>query len=416
MSIFSNGILGPILGFLLGLIPLILVHELGHFMMARLTGVWAREFGIGYPPRIVKLFKWKETDFTLNWLPLGGFVRLEGEETFKEKDQEPEEKSPEQLAYEAETRSNSLYSRLEGEEIFEETVQEPEEKSPEQLAYEAEARSHSLYGKSAWQRILLYLGGPAMNLITAWVLAVVLFLSGIPAVSVVVEEVNPGSPAEQANVQVGDVIVALNGNPVEASGDVQLYTAKAAGSSIELSLEREGTPLTVSLTPRSDPPEGEGPMGIIIGGVEKPGSLKRYSLGEAISYGTNYVTYIGGMTVMLPVMLLRGQIPLDQGRPVGVVGISRIAQRSVEDSITAGASYPFMTILILLSISLGIFNLLPIPALDGGRIMFVLIEKIRRKPLPPEIEERIHMVAFMLLLAVFLVITALDIFVPVQLP
>ncbi len=380
MSIFSNGILGPILGFLLGLIPLILIHEFGHFMVARLIGVWAREFGLGYPPRVVKLFKWKETDFTLNWLPLGGFVRLEGEETFKEQ------------------------------------TDEPEEKSAEQLAQEAEARKHSLYSKSAWQRILLYLGGPAMNLIMAWVLAVALFLTGLPAMRVIVEQINPGSPAEQAAVQVGDVIVALNGNAIEATSDVQLYTPKTAGVPVEITLERDGTPMTVSLTPRSDPPEGEGPMGIIIAGAEKPGSLKYYSLGEAIANGTRYVAYMGEMMIALPLMTLRGQIPLEQARPVGVVGISQIAQKSVLDSITAGAPYPFVNILILLSVSLGIFNLLPIPALDGGRILFALVEKIRRKRLTPEIEERIHMVAFMLLLAVFLVVTALDIFVPVQIP
>ncbi len=380
MAIFSDGILGPILGFLLGLIPLIIIHEVGHFVVARLVGVWAREFGIGYPPRIVKLFKWKETDFTLNWLPLGGFVRLEGEETFKEK------------------------------------TDEPEEKSAEQLAQEAEARKHSLYSKSAWQRILLYLGGPAMNLMMAWVLSVALFLTGLPAVRVIVEEINPGSPAEQAALQVGDVIVAMDGHAIEATSDVQLRTPAAENTPVEITLERNGTPLTVSLIPRSNPPEGEGRMGIMIKGEEKPGSLKYYSLGEAISYGTKYVTYMGSMMFILPIMTLRGQIPLEQARPVGVVGISQIAQQSVVDSITAGAPYPFVNILILLSVSLGIFNLLPIPALDGGRILFALIEKIRRRPLTPEIEERIHMVAFMLLLAIFLVVTALDIFVPVQLP
>lgn len=380
MSIFSNGILGPVLGFLLGLIPLVLVHEIGHFMMAKLVGVWAREFGIGYPPRITKLFKWRETEFTLNWLPLGGFVRLEGEETFKDEDEEPEEKSV------------------------------------EQLAQEAEAKAHSLYSKSAWRRILIYLGGPIMNLITAWVLSVALFLTGIPAAQVVIDAVNPGSPAEEADLQVGDVIVSIDGNTIEATSDVQLYTAGVAGTSIEMLMERDGTPFSVSLVPRVDPPEGEGAMGIIVTGVEKPGSLKHYSLGSSISYGTRYVTMMGSMTFLLPLMTLRGEIPLEQARPVGVVGISQIAQRSVEDSITAGALYPFMNILILLSISLGIFNLLPIPALDGGRIMFSLIETIRRKPLTPEIEERIHMVAFMILIAVFLLITALDIFAPVQLP
>jgi regulator of sigma E protease len=109
-------------------------------------------------------------------------------------------------------------------------------------------------------------------------------------------------------------------------------------------------------------------------------------------------------------------IPIEQARPVGVIGISQIAQRSVEDSISTGAAYPILNILILVSVSLGIFNLLPIPALDGGRIVFAVVEKIRRKPLTPALEERIHMVTLMLLAALFVFITILDIVAPIQLP
>ncbi len=380
LSWISDG-LGMIVGFLVCLIPLIVVHELGHFIMARLIGVWAREFGIGYPPRIIKLFKWRETDFTLNWLPLGGFVRLEGEQTFAEdKDKE-----------------------------------ESEEMSPEALAEKQEAYRHSLYAQPPGKRILLYLGGPLMNLLTAWVLATLLFITGLPIARVIINEVAPESPAAEANLQVGDTIVAINGERVESTDDVTLYAQESLGEPTEFLLERDGQTVTVSLIPRTDPPAGQGAIGILISGIDS-GRLKHYPLGEAFVYGSRYLGEIVGATVFFPVYVIRGLIPIEQARPVGVIGISQIAQRSVEDSISTGAAYPLLNILVLVSVSLGIFNLLPIPALDGGRILFAIVEKIRRRPLTPALEERIHMVTLMLLVALFIFITVMDIVAPIQVP
>ncbi len=376
----SDG-LGMIVGFLVCLIPLIVVHEIGHFVMARLIGVWAREFGIGYPPRILKLFKWRETEFTLNWLPLGGFVRLEGEQTFAEdKDEDADE-----------------------------------EVSPAVLAEKEEAYRHSLYAQPPGKRILLYLGGPLMNLLTAWVLATLLFTTGIPVARVVVNEIAPESPAAEANLQAGDVIVAVNGETVESLDDVSALVQQTLGEPTEIQLEREGQTITVSLTPRANPPEGQGAMGVMIGEVAS-GKLKQFPLGQAFVYGSRYLGNIVSVTLFFPVYVIRGLIPIEQARPVGVIGISQIAQRSVEDSISTGAAYPILNLLILVSVSLGIFNLLPIPALDGGRILFAIVEKIRHKPLTPALEERIHMVTLAMLGVVFVLITILDIVAPIQLP
>lgn len=379
VSSWINDGLGMIVGFLVCLIPLIIVHELGHFIMARLIGVWAREFGIGYPPRIVKLFTWRETDFTLNWLPLGGFTRLEGEQTFAEDEDKDEEVSP------------------------------------EVLAERAEAYRHSLYAQPPGKRILLYLGGPLMNILAAWVMATLLFTSGLPLVHVVIDEIMPDSPAAEANLQVGDVILAVNGNPVEATSQVSLYVQESLGEPTEMQLERDGQSFTVSLIPRVNPPAGQGAMGVIIGGVDT-GKLKHYPLGKAFVYGSQYLGEIVGTTLFFPVYVIRGLIPIEQARPVGIIGISQIAQRSVEDSVSTGAAYPILNIMILVSVSLGIFNLLPIPALDGGRIVFAIVEMIRRKPLTPALEERIHMVTLALLGLVFVVITILDIVAPIPLP
>lgn len=233
---------------------------------------------------------------------------------------------------------------------------------------------------------------------------------------VVIDEIAPNSPAASVDMQVGDMILAVNGEPVETTGDISIHAQENLEKPIDITLQRGEETLTVSLSPRANPPKDEGAIGIAIYGKEKPGSIQHYPLGEAMTYGTRYFTTMAGMTVMLPALILRGVYPLEQARPVGVIGISQVAQRSVEDSIAVGAPYPFLNILILLSISLGIFNLLPIPALDGGRIMFSIVEKIRRKPLTPEVEERIHMVAFALLLVLFLFITALDIIAPIAIP
>jgi len=365
-----NGILGPIFGFIVGLIPLIVIHEFGHLIMAKIMGVWAREFGIGYPPRIFKMFNWGETEFTLNWIPFGGFVRMEGESTFAED---------------------------------KETV------DPEVIA-------HSLYSKKPWQRILIYLGGPAMNLITAWLIAVLIFTSGIPGLQTVVTDVAPNSPAAAANMQIGDALVAVNGADVEGSIELQSAIEAVKGQETMVTVERDGEELGISLTPRESPPEGEGSMGIMIMDQEVTGSLKRYSLPESLVYGTRYFGNLASMTVMLPVYIVRMGIPFEQARPVGVIGISQIAEQSVNQSVEQAAPYPYLSLLVMLSISLGIFNLLPIPALDGGRILFSLIEAIRGKALTPALEERIHLVAFAAMIVLFIGITLLDIFMPVPLP
>ena len=373
MFTFAEGfsrILGPVFGFIVGLIPLVIIHEFGHLIMAKIMGVWAREFGIGYPPRLFRMFNWGETEFTLNWIPFGGFVRMEGESTFAE----------------------------------------------DKMAVDPEVVAHSLYTKKPWKRILIYLGGPAMNLITAWLIAVLIFTSGIPGLQTVITDVVPDSPAAGADLRIGDALVAVNGTEVEGSVELQRAIETVKGQEALITVQRDGEELSVTLTPRENPPEGEGSMGILIMDQEVAGSLKRYSLPEAVVYGTRYFGNLASMTVMLPVYIVRMGIPFEQARPVGVIGISQIAEQSVNQSIEQAAPYPYLSLLVMLSISLGIFNLLPIPALDGGRILFSLIEAIRGKALTPALEERIHMIAFAAMLVLFVGITLLDIFMPVPLP
>jgi regulator of sigma E protease len=373
MSILPEGlrsILGPVIGFILGLIPLILVHEFGHLIIGKIVGVWAREFGIGYPPRIVKLFRWQETDFTLNWLPFGGFTRFEGEATFDD---------------------------------------------GEDHSDEPDVRKHSLYAKSPWQRILVYLGGSVANLLTAWLIAVVIFTTGIPKVQAVITDVMPDSPASTASLQAGDALVAVNDEAVGGTAELQARIATNVGQPTVFTVDRDGTTFEVTITPRVTPPEGQGAVGIMIGDQQVEGALSTYPIPQAVAYGTRYFVNVASMTVMLPIYIVRMGIPFEQARPVGIVGISQIAEQSVNQSIEQSAPYPFLNILVLLSISLGIFNLLPIPALDGGRILFAVIEAIRGKALTPELEEKIHLIALMVLVVLFVAVTVLDIVMPVRL-
>ena len=383
----GNSILGMVIGFVVTLVPLIILHEIGHMLVAKYFGVWAREFGLGYPPRITKLFQWQETVFTLNWLPLGGFVRLEGEAMFEEEKEEKEEEDDE--------------------------TSEPVVAAADASEAAVEAQKHSLYAKPPWQQILIYLSGPVMNILTAWLVAVSLFLIGIPTARVIVQEVATGSPAARAGMQAEDIIVAINGREVEDAVDVQAYTRENLGQAMDVTLEREGEKVTVTVTPRENPPEGEGAMGIIIGALENPNEMQSYSLGEAIQYGTSYIARVASLSISLPAQLLSGNITAEEARPVGIVGISRIAGASMETSIERGALYPLLNLIAVVSASLGLFNLLPIPALDGGRILFSLIEMIRNEPVTPAIQEKIHLITMMLLVILFIVVTIFDIIAPI---
>ena len=154
-------------------------------------------------------------------------------------------------------------------------------------------------------------------------------------------------------MQAGDIIVAIDDHEIEDMIDVTKYTQENIGTPTDVTLERGDERVTVTLTPRENPPEGEGSMGVLIGAVENPNRLQTYSLGEAIQQGTNYVVRIATLTFSLPVQVLRGAVSMEEARPVGIVGISRIAGASMETSIERGALYPILTLIALSQRQLG---------------------------------------------------------------
>ncbi len=389
-----NPALGSLLSFILGLVPLIALHEAGHMLVAKKVGVWVREFGIGLPPRILTLFHWDETAFTLNWIPLGGFARMEGEDEI--------------LASEAEkTKEAQRRASL------------PPEEQAKLAAEDEERYKHSLYAQPPGKRILIYLGGPVMNLFLGWVLAVVLFLSGTPVIDkgvVYVEMVSPNSPAEAAGLEAGDLILKAGDVSLESVEQCIEIIHEHAGEPLPLEIQRGEETFVVTPTLRLEAPKGQGILGVAISEMPLESHVERLPLGEALVRGSQYFWGLSVGLLLLPVHLIRGLLPASAARPISVINISRITYQSVQASVDVGALYPILSLLVMLNISLGLFNLLPIPALDGGRILLTVVEMVSRKPLTPRQQERVHQIAMLFILLFFLGTIILDILYPVDLP
>lgn len=349
----------PILGFL------IFVHELGHFLAARWMGVRVREFGFGYPPRMLKLFERNGVEYTLNWLPLGGFVKMVGEQ-----------------------------DDFDG--------------------------PGSLAAAPPLRRAVVLAAGSFMNVVTAVVLfAVLLAVVGVPQLTVdpaglrvQIEAVAPDSPAAMAGLQVGDVFLSIDGVEVFGPENVSNAIRAGAGRPVTIVVERAGQPLTVSVVPRlpAEIPPGQGAIGVRIAPIIPPDAVtrERMGIGQALVAGTTYtIRFIGLMLEGLS-GLLRGLFGQQSAVPEGGVG-GPVAIARITAEVARQGWADLLELTAILSLNLAVINLLPIPALDGGRLFFVLVEAIRRKRIPPEKEALVHLAGFALLLGLMALITVVDV-------
>lgn len=349
----------PILGFL------IFVHELGHFLAARWMGVRVREFGFGYPPRMLKLFERNGVEYTLNWLPLGGFVKMVGEQ-----------------------------DDFDG--------------------------PGSLAAAPPLRRAVVLAAGSFMNIVTAVVLfAVLLAVVGVPQLTVdpaglrvQIEAVAPDSPAAMAGLQVGDVFLSIDGVEVFGPENVSNAIRAGAGRPVTIVVERAGQPLTVSVVPRlpAEIPPGQGAIGVRIAPIIPPDAVtrERMGIGQALVAGTTYtIRFIGLMLEGLS-GLLRGLFGQQSAVPEGGVG-GPVAIARITAEVARQGWADLLELTAILSLNLAVINLLPIPALDGGRLFFVLVEAIRRKRIPPEKEALVHLAGFALLLGLMALITVVDV-------
>ncbi|RMG65530.1 MAG: RIP metalloprotease [Chloroflexi bacterium] len=376
MDLFNSILVGlPVFILLLG--PLMLIHELGHFLLAKKAGIRVEEFGMGLPPRAARLFKRGETEYTLNWLPFGAFVRMTGEE-------------------------------------------DP-----------SDPRSFAAQPKR-W-RLATLAAGPFMNFLGGFViltLAYLFFATQPTEFQYRINSVMAGSPAERLGLQPGDVILAVNGadmtqriSPAHheqpAANALRMQTQKAIGKDITVVVQRtvegEAQPRQVTLTgqiPANANPNA--PLGVSLSFNVTKSERATYSIPDAIAAATDDIASIFLALARLPGELINQNIPLEQARPVGIVGITSIGVSLVDERTTETQGLlPFLRFAGFISIMIGLTNLLPIPALDGGRILFILIEVIRGKRVDPQRERWAHAVGMIILLSLSAVIVVMDIAQPI---
>lgn len=344
--------------FVLVLNLLVLAHELGHAAAARAQGIQVEEFGLGLPPRLCVLAKRGGTLFTLNAAPLGGFVKLQGEN--------------------------------------------------DPLASGGFART------SLRTRFAVFVAGPLSNISLALALSFLCYWGGWPEAvdaKVMISHVAPGSPAEMAGLKQGDFLLEVNGAGVQSPSE--LTTLARGGISMTITVKREQNTLFVPVAPRREPPHGEGPLGIITV-LEPTGfQIKRYPAWESFVRGSADVVGVIALTIATPVLFLARLLPKEMLRPVGPVGLADLVGQATLASLKTGWLFPLLRLTAILSTGLAVTNLLPLPGLDGGRILFLLVEAVRGKRMDPKTEEAINRAGLTVLLVIIALVTLNDLVHPV---
>ena len=322
-------------------------HEFGHFILAKKNGIDVEEFAIGMGPALCSK-EYKGTKYAIRLFPIGGYCAM-GED-------------------EAETDSPNNFNN-----------------------------------KSVWARISVIAAGPIFNFILAFVFAVIL-TAMVGYDPPVVREVEQGYPAAEAGIQKGDIIVKMGNKKINIYREISIYNQFHQGEDVEITYIHDGKKQTVTLTPKMDEESGYTRIGITGSGNTKA------NIFTSIQYGVYEVKFWICTTLESLKMLITGQIGADQlSGPVGIVSV-------VDNTYQQSKSYglfiviaQMLNIAILLSANLGVMNLLPLPALDGGRLVFLFVEAIRRKRIPPEKEGYVHLVGIALLMVLMVFVMFNDI-------
>jgi len=338
---------------------LIFIHEFGHFAMAKKIGVKVEEFGFGLPPRIWGK-KVGDTIYSINWLPIGGFVKLLGE------DEENDQTSG--------------------------------------IKHQTSDKKRYFWARSKKERAVILLAGVTMNFLLAVIVISFIYTQGVatPTKRVHVEKIIANTPAEKAGIKEQDIIISFASQSITSTEELIKVTQENSNKETPMIIERSGNQLTVSITPRQNPPKEEGPMGVVISNME----IKKYPVWQAPFYGTIETIKLSYLMITTLALLVWKLISFQNvGMDVaGPIGIAQATGQAVK--------YGFMAVLQLmglLSLNLAIVNILPIPALDGGRLLFVFLEKILGKKVKPQAERVAHQIGMVFLLGLIILVTINDI-------
>lgn len=335
---------------------MLVVHELGHFITARLAGITVQEFGIGLPPRIWG-FQRGGVIYSINWIPFGAFVKMLGEE---------------------------------------------DPSAPGSFA-----------SKPRLTRAVVLAAGSGMNFLLAIVAFALAFMVGVPTLTpegpVRLAGVAEASPAQQAGLQAGDVVESFDGQPVRSTQQFRDLTQQHVQQPVTLTVRRGEQALVVTLTPRANPPQGQGALGVVLAANT---TIRRYEPLAAFRHGADQTLRAIGVTVSVPRLLVEGAISPSEARPIGLPGMAQLTGQAVNYAVDTGLWYPLFMLTGMFSAGLSVANMLPIPALDGGRFFFVILEAIRGRRIPPEREAAYHFVGIVVLVTLMVIISLNDILSP----
>lgn len=330
---------------------LVFFHELGHFLVAKWNGVRVHEFALGFGPPLFQK-RWGETLYAVRVIPLGGFVRLAG--------MEPTEELPEEF-----------------------------------IGTEEEDGDRAFHRKSPGQRLAILAAGPLMN----FVLAILIFAALFMTLAVSVVNVYEGSPADLAGIQSGDLIVGINEHSVRGrnTGELIRHIQDAGEQPVRLEIVRNGATEHVVVTPMIDPERGVPILGVELTMV--PAGIQQ-GIGKSLVEGVKHTGYVIGAFYQGIGEILARRVEPDLSGPIGIFQLTSVASQA--------GLLTLMQFTAFLSINLAIFNLLPIPVLDGGGMLFVIIELIRRRPLSARAKGIAQMIGLSLLLALMVFATIRD--------
>lgn len=422
-----------VIAFILVLSVLVFVHELGHFIVAKRTGVVVEEFAFGYPPRLLKYWQ-NEGKIVLDGKEMvvgrkthvSRQVEVGGRVVYQTETQDDDQVVITQIQPVPEDMSDGEASReLDGSVSVVEGLERGTEYTINLIPFGGYVRMlgeedpnapGSFASKSKRVRVAVLVAGAAMNILLAIVVFTAAFMLGAPEVvateNVMVSGIAPGSPADGADLRIGDIVISVNGVPVTSPDELVELTKQHLGQEVLLEIKRGPDIVEVSLTPRANPPEGEGAIGIAIQPTASKITLQYYPFGQALWEGVQETFGIFALTASVPVLLLRGLIPAELVRPIGPLGIYQQTAPAVQASVQTGWWFPLLSLVGLISTALAITNLLPLPALDGGRIFFIFVETIRGRRVDPAREGFIHLIGLAILMVLVVVISYYDVIRP----